>query len=203
MSLLLWLPSWGGAYNSLMTLLSNKEKLKNDYVMLFFLSAVIYYALATFEGPLLAIRWFNMIAHNTQWIIGYVHSAALGWVAMSGFAVFYYFIPRLWGHEEMWSRRLVKWHFWFAHIGIAIYAVSLWISGIGQGYMWLKQNDDGSLMYSFVDSMNFVAPWMLARFIGGAFFVIGVILMIYNLYRMLSLPEKNTVITEEGKAYAK
>ncbi|MCF7353186.1 cytochrome-c oxidase, cbb3-type subunit I [Vibrio sp. CK2-1] len=188
MSLLLWLPSWGGAFNSLMTLLSNKEKLKHDYVMLFFLSAVLYYALATLEGPLLAIRWFNMIAHNTEWIVGHVHSAALGWVAMSGFAVFYYFIPRLWGREQMWSRRLVKWHFWLAHIGIAIYAVALWIGGIGQGYMWLKQHPDGSLAYSFVDSMNFVAPWMLARFIGGALFVVGVIIMIYNLYKTLSLP---------------
>ncbi|WP_299594378.1 cytochrome-c oxidase, cbb3-type subunit I [uncultured Microbulbifer sp.] len=186
MSLLLWLPSWAGAFNNLMTLLSNKEKLKHDFVMLFFLSAVIYYALATLEGPLLSIRWFNMVAHNTEWIVGHVHSAALGWVAMSGFAVFYYFIPRLWGYTEMWSRRLMKWHFWFSHIGITLYAVALWIGGIGQGYMWLKQNADGSLAYSFVESMNFVGPWFLMRFIGGAFFVAGVLIMLYNFYRTLT-----------------
>ncbi len=193
MSLILWLPSWGGAFNSIMTLLNNKQKLKHDYIMWFFFSAIVYYALATFEGPLLAIRWFNMIAHNTDWIIGHVHSGALGWVGMSAIAVFYYFIPRLYGHEQLWSNRLVKWHFWFAHIGIVLYAVALWIAGIGQGYMWLKEDANGSLSYSFVEAMNFSAPWMLVRFIGGALFVLGIILMIYNLYRTLKQPKPRSV----------
>jgi len=127
-------PSWGGAFNSFMTLLSNKEKLKHDYIMWFFFSAIAYYCLATFEGPLLAIRWFNMIAHNTDWVIGHVHSGALGWVGMSAIAVFYYFIPRLW---------------------------QLWIAGIGEGYMWLKQEPNGALSYSFVEVMNFSKPWLL------------------------------------------
>ncbi|WP_305841953.1 cytochrome-c oxidase, cbb3-type subunit I [Photobacterium leiognathi] len=206
MSLILWLPSWGGAFNSMMTLLNNKQKLKHDYIMWFFFSAIVYYALATFEGPLLAIRWFNMIAHNTDWVIGHVHSGALGWVGMSAIATFYYFIPRLYGHEQLWSNRLVKWHFWLAHIGIVLYAVALWIAGIGQGYMWLKEEPNGSLSYSFVEAMNFSAPWMLVRFIGGALFVLGVVLMIYNLYRTVKQPKpKNNnnadTVTEKVDAH--
>ncbi|PSU94597.1 cytochrome-c oxidase, cbb3-type subunit I [Photobacterium leiognathi subsp. mandapamensis] len=206
MSLILWLPSWGGAFNSMMTLLNNKQKLKHDYIMWFFFSAIVYYALATFEGPLLAIRWFNMIAHNTDWVIGHVHSGALGWVGMSAIATFYYFIPRLYGHEQLWSNRLVKWHFWLAHIGIVLYAVALWIAGIGQGYMWLKEEPNGSLSYSFVEAMNFSAPWMLVRFIGGALFVLGIVLMIYNLYRTVKQPKpKNNnnadTVTEKVDAH--
>jgi len=188
MSLILWLPSWAGAFNSAMTLLQNKEKLKSDYICLFFFSAILYYCLATFEGPLLAIRWFNMLAHNTEWVIGHVHSGALGWVGMSGIAVFYYFIPRLWNKTELWSTRLIKWHFWLAHAGVAIYAIALWVAGIGEGYMWLTQNENGELVYSFIEAMNFKAPWLFLRFFGGALFVLGLFLMAFNLYKTVRSP---------------
>lgn len=188
MSLILWLPSWAGAFNSAMTLLQNKEKLKSDYICLFFFSAILYYCLATFEGPLLAIRWFNMLAHNTEWVIGHVHSGALGWVGMSGIAVFYYFIPRLWNKTELWSKRLIKWHFWLAHAGVAIYAIALWVAGIGEGYMWLIQNENGELVYSFIEAMNFKAPWLFLRFFGGALFVLGLFLMAFNLYKTVRSP---------------
>ncbi|MFN1648653.1 cytochrome-c oxidase, cbb3-type subunit I [Vibrio rotiferianus] len=188
MSLILWLPSWAGAFNSAMTLLQNKEKLKSDYICLFFFSAILYYCLATFEGPLLAIRWFNMLAHNTEWVIGHVHSGALGWVGMSGIAVFYYFIPRLWNKTELWSKRLIKWHFWLAHAGAAIYAIALWVAGIGEGYMWLTQNENGELVYSFIEAMNFKAPWLFLRFFGGALFVLGLFLMAFNLYKTVRSP---------------
>ncbi|WP_447401057.1 cytochrome-c oxidase, cbb3-type subunit I [Vibrio harveyi] len=188
MSLILWLPSWAGAFNSAMTLLQNKEKLKSDYICLFFFSAILYYCLATFEGPLLAIRWFNMLAHNTEWVIGHVHSGALGWVGMSGIAVFYYFIPRLWNKTELWSKRLIKWHFWLAHAGVAIYAIALWVAGIGEGYMWLTQNENGELVYSFIEAMNFKAPWLFLRFFGGALFVLGLFLMAFNLYKTVRPP---------------
>ncbi|WP_144213450.1 cytochrome-c oxidase, cbb3-type subunit I [Shewanella donghaensis] len=191
MSLILWLPSWAGAFNSAMTLLQNKEKLKTDYIMWFFMSAILYYCLATFEGPLLAIRWFNMLAHNTEWIIGHVHSAALGWVAMSGIAMFYYFIPRLWGKKELWSNRLLKWHFWLAHLGVALYAIALWVAGIGEGYMWLAQQENGSLAYSFVEAMDFKAPWLFVRFFGGACFVLGLLVMVFNLYKTVSLQQED------------
>ncbi|MFM2580953.1 cytochrome-c oxidase, cbb3-type subunit I [Vibrio fortis] len=188
MSLILWLPSWAGAFNSAMTLLQNKEKLKNDYILLFFFSAILYYCLATFEGPLLAIRWFNMLAHNTEWVIGHVHSGALGWVGMSGIAVLYYFIPRLWNKTELWSPRLLKWHFWLAHAGVALYAIALWVAGIGEGYMWLTQNENGELVYSFVQAMDFKAPWLFLRFFGGALFVLGLLLMAVNLYKTVRMP---------------
>ncbi|WP_063344859.1 cytochrome-c oxidase, cbb3-type subunit I [Vibrio jasicida] len=188
MSLILWLPSWAGAFNSAMTLLQNKEKLKSDYICLFFFSAILYYCLATFEGPLLAIRWFNMLAHNTEWVIGHVHSGALGWVGMSGIAVFYYFIPRLWNKTELWSKRLIQWHFWLAHAGVAIYAIALWVAGIGEGYMWLTQNENGELVYSFIEAMNFKAPWLFLRFFGGALFVLGLFLMAFNLYKTVRSP---------------
>ncbi|UTZ28763.1 cytochrome-c oxidase, cbb3-type subunit I [Vibrio campbellii] len=188
MSLILWLPSWAGAFNSAMTLLQNKEKLKSDYICLFFFSAILYYCLATFEGPLLAIRWFNMLAHNTEWVIGHVHSGALGWVGMSGIAVFYYFIPRLWNKTELWSKRLIKWHFWLAHAGVGIYAIALWVAGIGEGYMWLTQNENGELVYSFIEAMNFKAPWLFLRFFGGALFVLGLFLMAFNLYKTVRSP---------------
>jgi cytochrome c oxidase cbb3-type subunit 1 len=188
MSLILWLPSWAGAFNSAMTLLQNKEKLKSDYICLFFFSAILYYCLATFEGPLLAIRWFNMLAHNTEWVIGHVHSGALGWVGMSGIAVFYHFIPRLWNKTELWSKRLIKWHFWLAHAGVAIYAIALWVAGIGEGYMWLTQNENGELVYSFIEAMHFKAPWLFLRFFGGALFVLGLFLMAFNLYKTVRSP---------------
>lgn len=190
MSLILWLPSWAGAYNIAMTMLQNKPKLKSDYILLFFFSAIMYYCLATFEGPLLAIRWFNMLAHDTEWVIGHVHSGALGWVAMSGIATFYYFIPRLWGKEKLWSNRLLKWHFWLAHTGVALYAISLWVAGIGEGYMWLAQNENGELKYSFIDALTFKAPWLLVRFIGGSIFVVGMLLMVTNLYKTIKAPAK-------------
>ncbi|UJF19734.1 cytochrome-c oxidase, cbb3-type subunit I [Vibrio sp. SS-MA-C1-2] len=193
MSLILWLPSWAGAFNSFMTLLSNKQKLKNDYIMLFFFSAIVYYCLATFEGPLLAIRWFNMLAHNTEWVIGHVHSGALGWVALSGIAVFYYFIPRLWNKEQLWSNKLLKLHFWLAHIGIALYAIALWVAGIGEGYMWLAQDDNGELLYSFVQAMDFKAPWLFVRFFGGALFVLGLLVMVFNIYKTVTSPKITAV----------
>ena len=188
MSLILWLPSWAGAFNSAMTLLQNKSKLKSDYICLFFFSAILYYCLATFEGPLLAIRWFNMMAHNTEWVIGHVHSGALGWVGMSGIAVFYYFIPKLWNKTELWSPRLIRWHFWLAHTGVAFYAIALWVAGIGEGYMWLTQSEGGELVYSFVEAMNFKAPWLFLRFFGGALFVLGLLLMAINLYKTVRSP---------------
>ena len=198
MSIILWVPSWVGAYNHFMTLLLNPEKLKSDYLMMFYFSALAYYCLATFEGPLLAIRWFNMVAHNSDWIVGHVHSGALGWVGMSAIAIFYYLIPRLFNRTELWSKRLLKYHFWLAHIGVALYAIALWIAGVGQGYMWLSQEDNGSLSYSFIDVMRFNEPWMLMRMIGGLLFVSGMFLMVYNLYRTVKKAPEKVGMAMEG-----
>lgn len=192
MSILLWIPSWAGAFNAWMTCTSNKEELKTNPVVWFFLSSIAYYALATFEGPLMAIRWFNMIAHNTSWVIGHVHSGALGWVGMTCIATFYYFIPKLY-KKELYSYGLVKVHFVLAHIGVLFYIVSLWIGGIGQGVKSLSLTESGSLTYSFVDILRFMEPYMLGRAIGGALFILGMLVMVYNLIMTVNKPQKVVV----------
>jgi len=181
MSLLLWLPSWAGAFNAWMTATSNKEAWKTNPIVWFFMSSIIYYALATFEGPLMAIRWFNQIAHSTSWVIGHVHSGALGWVGMTVIATLYYLVPRLL-NKQLFSYRLVKVHFVLAHLGVLFYIVSLWIGGIGQGSMWLALTDYGSLAYTFSQVLDFIKPYMLGRTIGGGLYVLGMLVMAYNLY---------------------
>lgn len=187
MSLLLWLPSWAGAFNAWMTATSNKEAWKTNPIVWFFMSSIIYYALATFEGPLMAIRWFNQIAHSTSWVIGHVHSGALGWVGMTVIATLYYMIPKLL-NKQLFSYRLVKVHFVLAHLGVLFYIVSLWIGGIGQGSMWLALTDYGSLAYTFSQVLDFIKPYMLGRTIGGGLYVLGMLVMVYNLY-MTSRPQ--------------
>ena len=187
MSLLLFIPSWAGAFNIYMTLRSNQEKLRTDLTMRFFKWAIIYYALATFEGPLLAIRWFNMIGHNTDWIIGHVHSGALGWVGFSLMGMLYYMVPRLAGCSgPVWSRKLMMAHYVVAHLGIILYIVSMWVSGIGAGMMWLATEPDGTLTYAFVDALRFTNPWQGVRFIGGLLFLSGFVLMAINLYQTIT-----------------
>ena len=180
MSIILWLPSWAGAYNSGRTILLNREKLRTDYILMFFMSAVVYYALATFEGPLLSIRPINVISHNTDWTIGHVHSGALGWVGMSVFATLYYLVPKLW-RADLAFPGWIKYHFWLAHIGVAIYIVAMWVAGIGQGVLWMARDDNGTLLYSFMDALRFTLPWYLVRAIGGAIYLLGVVLMTVNL----------------------
>ena len=184
MSLLLFIPSWAGAFNIYMTLRANTEKLRTDLTMRFFKWAILYYALATFEGPLLAIRWFNKFGHNTDWIIGHVHSGALGWVGFTLIGTFYYFVPRMMGCKgPLWSHKLMLSHYVLAHIGILLYIVSLWVSGIASGAMWMAMEPDGTMTYAFVDSLRFAHPWQLVRFIGGVFYFVGFILMIVNLWK--------------------
>ncbi len=195
MSLLLFIPSWAGAFNLYMTARSNPEKMRTDLNLRFFKWAVIYYALATFEGPLLAIRWFNMLGHNTDWVIGHVHSGALGWVGFSLIAILYYFVPRLGGGDgALWSRKLMTTHYVLAHIGILLYIVSMWVSGIGSGIMWLATEPDGTMTYAFVDALRFTHPWQLVRFLGGCFYLLGFILMLVNFYKTLHSKEHREVV---------
>jgi cytochrome c oxidase cbb3-type subunit 1 len=195
MSLLLFIPSWAGAFNIYMTLHSNREKLRMDLNMRFFKWAIFYYALATFEGPLLAIRWFNMIGHNTDWIVGHVHSGALGFVAFFMIGMLYYFVPRLSGcNGPIWSRKLMMTHYVVAHVGIILYIVSMWISGIGSGIMWLATEPDGTLTYAFVDALRFTNPWQLVRFIGGVLFLSGFLMMIINLYKTITHEKASRVV---------
>lgn len=192
MSLILLAPSWGGMINGIMTLSGAWEKLRTDPILRFLIVAVSFYGMSTFEGPMMAIKTVNALSHYTDWTIGHVHSGALGWVAMITMGSMYYLIPRLWG-RQLYSLKLVEVHFWLATIGVVLYISAMWVSGIMQGLMWRAVNPDGTLTYSFVESVAAMHPFYVTRFIGGVFFLTGMLLMAYNVYRTVTRPEKETI----------
>lgn len=188
MSLILLAPSWGGMINGLMTLSGAWHKLRTDPILRFLVLSLSFYGMATFEGPMMSIKTVNALSHNTDWTIGHVHSGALGWVAMISIGAMYHLIPVLSGQKAMWSVRLINVHFWLATIGTVLYIVSMWVNGLMQGMMWRAFNTDGTLTYSFVDSVAASYPGYFVRFIGGAIFLTGMFLMAYNTYRTLAAP---------------
>ena len=183
-SIMLLLPSWGGMINGIMTLSGAWDKLRTDPVMRFLAVALSFYGMSTFEGPMMSLKSVNALSHYTDWTIGHVHSGALGWVAMITFGSFYHMIPKLW-NTKLYSQRLVYWHFWLATIGILLYIVAMWISGIGQGMMWRTFDDFGNLKYSFAETVAMVRPLYVMRAIGGMFFLAGVFVMVYNVYQTI------------------
>ncbi len=184
-SIMLWMPSWGGAINGLMTLSGAWDKLRTDPVLRMMVLAVAFYAMATFEGPVLSIKAVNSLSHYTDWTIGHVHSGALGWNGMITFGAIYYLVPVLWNKRELYSLRLVDWHFWLATIGIVLYAASMWVSGITQGLMWREYDADGFLVYSFAESVAALFPYYVIRTAGGALYLVGAGLMVVNLWRTI------------------
>jgi cytochrome c oxidase cbb3-type subunit 1 len=180
MSLILLAPSWGGMINGIMTLSGAWEKLRSDPVLRFLIVAISFYGMSTFEGPMMAIKTVNSLSHYTDWTIGHVHSGALGWVAMISMGSLYYLIPRIFG-RELYSLKLVEWHFWAATIGVVLYIAAMWVSGIMQGLMWRAVNADGTLTYSFVESVVAMHPFYVTRFVGGALFLTGTLIMAYNV----------------------
>lgn len=186
-SILLLLPSWGGMINGIMTLSGAWEKLRTDPIILFLVTALAFYGMATFEGPMLAIQSVNALSHYTDWTIGHVHSGALGWVAMITFGSFYHMLPRLWG-KTLYSTKLVFVHFWLATIGIVLYVVSMWVSGIGQGLMLRAFDQYGNLAYTFIETVMFLHIPYIVRMIGGVFFFSGTLLMMYNFYKTVMTP---------------
>ena len=182
-SLILLAPSWGGMINGIMTLSGAWGKLRDDPVLRFMIVSLSFYGMSTFEGPMMSIRSVNALSHYTDWTIGHVHSGALGWVAMMTIGSFYYLIPRLWGQDRMASIRLVNMHFWLATIGTVMYAASMWIAGVMQGLMWRAVNDDGTLTYSFVQSLEATWPYYVGRLIGGSLFLVGMLVMCVNTWR--------------------
>jgi cytochrome c oxidase cbb3-type subunit 1 len=184
-SLVLLAPSWGGMINGIMTLSGAWEKLRTDPVLKFLIVAVSFYGMSTFEGPMMAIKTVNALSHYTEWTIGHVHAGALGWVAMISIGSTYFLVPRLFG-REVYSVRLIDTHFWVATIGIVLYITSMWISGVMQGLMWRAVNADGTLAYSFVEVVQAAHPYYVVRFVGGVFFVVGMIIMGYNLWRTVA-----------------
>ncbi len=184
-SVMLWMPSWGGMINGIMTLSGAWEKLRTDPVLRFMVTAVAFYGMSTFEGPLMSVRAVNALSHYTDWTIGHVHSGALGWVALISFGALYYLAPVLWNRERLYSVRLVSWHYWISTIGIILYISSMWVSGILQGLMWRSYDDLGFLQYSFVETVEAMHPFYVIRAIGGVFFLLGSLIMLYNLFRTM------------------
>jgi cytochrome c oxidase cbb3-type subunit 1 len=184
-SIMLWMPSWGGMINGLMTLSGAWDKLRTDPVLRMMVISVAFYGMSTFEGPMMSIKAVNSLSHYTDWTIGHVHSGALGWVGMISMGCMYHLIPRLYGQKEVYSLRLVSWHVWLATLGIVVYASAMWVSGIMQGLMWREYDANGFLAYSFVETVEAMHPYYVIRAFGGALFLVGGLIMVYNLYRTI------------------
>jgi len=184
-SIMLWMPSWGGMINGLMTLSGAWDKLRTDPVLRFLIASIAFYGMSTFEGPAMAIKAVNGLSHYTDWTVGHVHSGALGWVAFVSFGSMYYLVPKLWGRARLYSLRLVTYHFWIATIGIVLYITSMWISGIMQGLMWRAYDDLGFLQYSFIESVEAMHPYYVIRACGGVLFVTGALIMVWNFIKTI------------------
>jgi len=182
------MPSWGGMINGLMTLSGAWHKLRTDPALRFSVTAVAFYGMATFEGPMMSIKQVNGLSHYTNWTIGHVHSGALGWVAYITFGALYYLVPVLWKRDRLYSTKLVAYHYWIASLGIVFYITSMWVGGILQGLMWRAYDEFGFLQYSFVESVAAMHPFYLVRALGGVLFLFGAFLMTYNLWRTARAP---------------
>src|SRR6476661_6431500 len=182
-SIILWMPSWGGMINGLMTLSGAWDKLRTDPVLRMLVVSVAFYGMATFEGPVMSIRSVNSLSHYTDWTIGHVHSGALGWVGYVSFGAIYCLVPWLWNRERLYSLKLVNWHFWVSTLCIVCYISSMWVSGILQGLMWRAYTKLGFLEYSFIETVEAMHPFYVIRALGGALFLIGALIMAWNLWR--------------------
>jgi len=187
-SLVLLAPSWGGMINGVMTLSGAWNKLRDDPVIRFMVVALSFYGMSTFEGPMMSIKTVNALSHYTDWTIGHVHSGALGWVAMMTIGTFYALIPWLTNRKTMASVQLVNAHFWLATLGVVFYAASMWIAGVMQGLMWRAVNEDGTLTYSFVQSLEATWPYYVGRLAGGMMFFVGMLIMAYNTWMTMRSP---------------
>jgi cytochrome c oxidase cbb3-type subunit I len=194
-SLILLAPSWGGMINGMMTLSGAWHKLRTDPILKFLIVSLSFYGMSTFEGPMMSIKTVNALSHYTDWTIGHVHSGALGWVAMISLGSIYMLIPLCLGLKEMASKRLIDLHFWVHTIGVVLYTVSMWISGIGQGLMSRATNDDGTLTYAFVEILKFTYPYYFIRFCGGLLVIVGMVLMVINMIKTFQLAKTAYVKT--------
>ncbi len=191
-SIMLWMPSWGGMINGLMTLSGAWDKLRTDPVLRMLVVSVAFYGMATFEGPLMSIKAVNSLSHYTDWTIGHVHSGALGWNAFVSFGAIYCLVPWLWNRKEMWSLRLVNWHFWLATLGIVLYITAMWVSGILQGLMWRSYTQLGFLEYSFIETVAAMKPFYVIRALGGGLFLTGALVMVFNVWKTITVGEQVT-----------
>jgi cytochrome c oxidase cbb3-type subunit 1 len=188
-SIMLWMPSWGGMINGLMTLSGAWDKLRTDPVLRMLVVSVAFYGMSTFEGPMMSIKVVNSLSHYTDWTIGHVHSGALGWVGFVSFGALYCLVPWLWNRKGLYSLKLVNWHFWTATLGIVLYISAMWVSGILQGLMWRAYTSLGFLEYSFIETVEAMHPFYIIRAAGGALFLIGSLIMAYNLWMTVRVGE--------------
>ncbi len=182
-SLILLAPSWGGMINGIMTLSGAWHKLRDDPILRFLIVSLSFYGMSTFEGPMMAIKTVNALSHYTDWTIGHVHSGALGWVGLVTMGSLYYLIPRLFGQKQMYSVKAIELHFWVATIGIVFYIAAMWIAGVTQGLMWRAVNPDGSLTYTFVESVKATYPFYVIRLLGGVLYLAGMCVMAWNVWK--------------------
>jgi cytochrome c oxidase cbb3-type subunit 1 len=185
-SVMLWMPSWGGMINGLMTLSGAWDKLRTNPSLRFSVAAVGFYGMSTFEGPVMSIKAVNGLSHYTDWTIGHVHSGAMGWVGFISFGALYYLFPVLWKKKAVWSERLISWHFWIATLGIVFYITAMWVSGIMQGLMWRAFDELGFLQYSFVETVEAMHPYYVIRALGGVFYLTGALIMAFNLWKTVT-----------------
>ncbi|MDO8888946.1 MAG: cytochrome-c oxidase, cbb3-type subunit I [Hydrogenophaga sp.] len=181
-SLILLAPSWGGMINGIMTLSGAWHKLRDDPILRFLIVSLSFYGMSTFEGPMMSIKTVNALSHYTDWTVGHVHSGALGWVGLVTMGSMYYLIPRLYGQKKMYSVPAIEIHFWVATIGIVLYIAAMWIAGVMQGLMWRSINPDGSLTYTFVESVKATYPFYVIRLVGGTLYFGGMVLMAWNTF---------------------
>jgi len=185
-SLILLAPSWGGMINGIMTLSGAWHKLRDDPILKFLIVSLSFYGMSTFEGPMMSIKTVNALSHYTDWTVGHVHSGALGWVGLITMGSMYYLIPRLFGRTQMYSVPAISLHFWIATIGIVLYIAAMWIAGVMQGLMWRAVGEDGTLTYTFVESVKATYPFYAIRLLGGVLYLAGMLVMAWNTYKTVA-----------------
>ncbi len=198
-SLAMIIPSWGGALNGMLTLSGAWDRLRTDYILRFLIMSLAFYAMSTFEGPVMAAKSVNALSHYTDWTVGHVHSGALGWVAMVSIGAIYHMVMKLW-KTEMYSMQLINVHFWLATIGTVFYVVAMWVSGIMQGLMWRAYDEYGTLAYTFAESVAAMHPYYVMRAFGGFIFFLGAAVMLYNIVMTIRTAEARSANKVESLA---
>ncbi len=182
-SLILFAPSWGGMINGIMTLSGAWHKLRTDPILRFLIVSLSFYGMSTFEGPMMSIKTVNALSHYTDWTVGHVHSGALGWVGLVSMGTLYFLVPRSFGQKQMYSMKAIELHFWMATVGIVLYITALWISGVMEGLMWRAINPDGTLAYTFIESVKAKHPYYIIRLLGGLLYLSGMLVMLWNVIK--------------------
>ncbi|MGE0207713.1 MAG: cytochrome-c oxidase, cbb3-type subunit I [Lysobacteraceae bacterium] len=200
-SLILLAPSWGGAMNGILTLSGVWYKLRTDPILKFLIVSLSFYMIATFEGPMLSIKTVNSLSHYTDWTVGHVHAGTLGWVAMISIGSLYALYPRVLGLQQMYSVKWIDAHFWLHTIGVVFYIASMWIAGVMQGLMWRATGDDGTLTYTFVESVAATYPYYLFRFLGGVMVLSGMLLMAWNVIRTYGMTDRIVPVAVPAPAH--